>query len=171
MLPGSIMRDAEAFYQQHHRPVYAFLLRLTGSPETADDLLQETFYRAFKGAASYRGESPVGWLCTIARRAFADQVQRWERERGRQGAVAWEQIPDPAPGPEAAVLSGERQARIAGILQTMPEPQRMALLLRDFDGLAYETIAEILGLSLANVKVTIHRARARFRAEYLASKE
>lgn len=56
-------------------------------------------------------------------------------------------------------------------MEELPETQRLALMLRDADGLAYETVAEMLGLTLANTKVTIHRARLRFRAAYNAEEK
>jgi RNA polymerase sigma factor (sigma-70 family) len=172
VLPTSLIVDAEALYSQYHRIVYAFLLRLSGSPGAAEDLLQETFFHAIRGAATYRGESPPAtWLCAIARRQYATQVKRWGRERDRRGEVDFALLPAPGEEPESAAVRTELRRQIDRIMQALPEGQRIALLLRDADGLPYETIAEMLGLSLANVKVTIHRARLRFRALYLAQKE
>jgi RNA polymerase sigma factor (sigma-70 family) len=168
----SLLRDTEALYAHYHGMLFAYLLRLTGSAEAAEELLQETFYRAIRGAASYRGDAPpAGWLCAIARRLYADQVGRWSRERARRGEVSWEQLADPASGPEAAALNRETRSRIDKVMAELPETQRLALLLRDADGLAYETIADMLGLTLANTKVTIYRARLRFRAAYTAQEE
>jgi RNA polymerase sigma-70 factor (ECF subfamily) len=172
LLPTSLIADAEQLYNQYNRVVFAFLLRLSGSPGAAEDLLQETFYHAIRGAATYRGDSPPAtWLCAIARRLYATQVKRWSRERDRRGEADWERLAAPGEDPESAAVRRELQAHIDQIMQELPETQRMALLLRDADGLPYETIAEMLGLSLANVKVTIHRARLRFRALYSAQKE
>lgn len=171
MIPN-LIRDTEALYGEYHRIVYAYLLRLTGSPEAAEELLQETFYRAIRGAASYRGDSPpAGWLCAIARRLYADQVGRWTRERAHRGTADFERLADPTADPEAAALNEETNERIKRVLAALPETQRLALMLRDADGLPYETVAEMLGLTLANVKVTIHRARLRFRAAYTAQEE
>jgi len=171
-VPSILIRDTAELYNQYHRIVYAYLLRLTGSTDTAEELMQETFYRAIRGAASYRGDCPpAGWLCTIARRLYADQVRRWSRDRDRRGEVEWSALPDLGEGPEAAALRHEVRAHITAVLQDLPETNRMALLLRDADGLPYETIADILGMSLANVKVTIHRARLRFRVAYQGGNE
>jgi RNA polymerase sigma-70 factor (ECF subfamily) len=172
LLPTTLVRDTEALYNQFHRVVYAYLLRLSGSADVAGELVQETFYRAIRGAAGYRGDSPpAAWLCTIARHCYADQMRRSGRERDRRADVPWEALPDPGDGPEATMMHRELKARIDETMAALPETQRMALLLRDADGLPYETISEILGLSLANVKVTIHRARQRFRARYEDRKE
>ncbi len=64
-----------------------------------------------------------------------------------------------------------KPAVIDKVMEELPETQRLALMLRDADGLAYETVAEMLGLTLANTKVTIHRARLRFRAAYNAEEK
>lgn len=166
-MPSILIRDAAELYNQYHHIVYTYLLRLTGSQDAAEDLMQETFYRAIRSAGGYRGDCPpAGWLCTIARRLFADQVRRWTRDRDHRGEVEWAELPDLGEGPEAAALRHEVRRHINEVLQSLPESSRMALLLRDADGLPYETIAEVLDMSLANVKVTIHRARLRFRAAY-----
>lgn len=171
-LPTSLIADTEALYRQYHQIVFAYLLRLSGSPESAEELLQETFYHAIRAAATYRGDSaPATWLCAIARRLFANQVKRWSRERERRGAAPWEALPDPGEGPEPHALRREQRAHIDRVMAELTETQRMALLLRDADGLPYDTIAEMLGISLANVKVTIHRARQQFRVRYLEQKE
>lgn len=172
MLPSSLISDAEALYRDYHRVVFAYLLRLTGSQEAAEDLLQETFYHAIRAAATYRGESPPAtWLCAIARRLFLNQVKRWNRERARRGEAPWQQLADPEAGPEPTLLQQELRDHIGKVMNRLPETQRMALLLRDADGFPYDTIAEMLGVTLANVKVTIHRARSHFRAAYTAPKE
>ncbi|MGE5673769.1 MAG: RNA polymerase sigma factor [Mycobacterium leprae] len=172
LFPVNLVRDTAELYAQYSHVVYAYLLRLSGSPEVASDLLQESFIRAFRGAAGYRGESPpAAWLCAIARNLFSDYIRRAGRERAHRTEVIWEQLAAADEEPESAALRHEIRDRIEATMAALPEQQRMALLLRDADGLSYETIAEILGLSLANVKVTIHRARLRFRERYQADKE
>lgn len=169
MNPLQLIADTEELYRLHHRMVYFYLLRLSNSPTVAEELLQETFYYAIRGAASYRGEaSPATWLCAIARRLWLNQLGRQRRERDRRSQEDLGLLADGATGPEGQTV--ERQT-IARVLDALPEQQRVALLLRDSDGLSYEEVAEALGMTLANVKVTIHRARARFRALYLYEKE
>ena len=171
-LSPALIRDTADLYDRYHRVVFAYLLRLSGSREAAGELLQETFYHAIRAAATYRGESPPStWLCAIARRLFLNQAKRWCRERNRRSEIDWEALRDPGEGPEARVVRQELRRQIDAMVAELPEMQRMALLLRVADGLPYETIAEMLDISLANVKVTIHRARLRFRAAYVQMKE
>lgn len=167
-----MLGDAEELYRLYHRMIFLYLLRLSGSVETAEELLQETFYQAIRGAATYRGEaSPATWLCTIARNLFLNQVARQSRERERRQVADLDGLMDLQPGPESSLDRHDQQRRIAAVLALLPAQQRVALLLRDADGLAYQEIADLLGLSVANVKVTIHRARIRFRTLYSEQKE
>lgn len=172
MLPARLAADAAELYDRYHRIVHCYLLRLSGSPETAEELLQETFYNAMRGAASYRGDAaPSTWLCAIARRLWLNHCVRQGRQESRRSDAAWDRLAAVEPGPEAMALNGEMRSRIDAILAELPEMQRLALLLRDADGLPYETVAQMLGISLANAKVTIHRARQHFRARYTEHKE
>lgn len=97
---------------------------------------------------------------------MATQARQQTRRGKSLGPESLDHLHDQTAGPDRVLLRSEQRADIARTLANLPEQQRLALLLRDLDGLPYETISEILGLSLANVKVTIHRARARFRATY-----
>lgn len=164
MNPLQLISDVEELYRCYHRMVYLYLLRLSGAPDMAEDLLQETFYHAIRGAAGYRGQaSPATWLCAIARRLFLNQAARRQREGIRRQEVDIRLIADRAGGPEPVMI---QRLGIERALSGLPEQQRVALLLRDSDGLPYEEIADAMGLTLPNVKVTIHRARLRFRALY-----
>ncbi|MGE5559661.1 MAG: RNA polymerase sigma factor [Chloroflexota bacterium] len=163
--------DAEQLYRRYRGAVYAYLVRLTGDGDWAQELLQETFYRAIVRASSYRGDAaPLSWLCAIARNLFAGELKRRQRERRSFVPVDDEQPASPDDSPDRELLRREQRAMIDRIIAGLPETQRLALLLRDFDGLPYESIGEILGLTLANVKVTIHRARVRFREAYAAER-
>jgi RNA polymerase sigma-70 factor (ECF subfamily) len=159
--------EAEALYRRYRQPVRAYLVRLTGRPDWADDLLQETFFRALRSIGSFRGEAtPLTWLCSIARNAAASHARRQKRDSDLCQPGTALALPAATAAPEQVILSREQRREIARILSTMPEQQRLALLLRDLDGLPYETIAGVLGLTMTNVKVTIHRARLRFRAGF-----
>ncbi len=167
--PLRLIADAEELYELHHRTVYLYLLRLCGSPDLAEDLLQESFYRAIRGAAGYRGDaSPATWICAIGRRLFLNHLARQKRESGRRSELDLELLSDPDKGPEGTIV--QRQL-IARALEGLTEEQRIALLLRDADGLSYQEIADVLGRSLPNTKLIIHRARVRFRDRYVKQGE
>ncbi|HLN63149.1 MAG TPA: RNA polymerase sigma factor, partial [Symbiobacteriaceae bacterium] len=126
MLPASLIHDTAELYSRYGHLVHAYLLRLTGSPDAAEELLQETFYHAVRAAATYRGDAPPStWLCAIARRLYINQVKRWTRERTRRADAAWEHLADPGEGPERAALRSEQRRRIDALLAELPETQRM----------------------------------------------
>lgn len=117
--------------------------------------MQDTFVRATRALAGYRGGSPRAWLFAIARTTFLDDYRR----RARRSTE--ELVETPISDPDVS----ERQT-IQAVLASLPETQRSALVLRDQLGLSYEDVAGALHKSLPATKVTIHRARAAFRRAY-----
>jgi RNA polymerase sigma factor (sigma-70 family) len=145
----------EHFYREHSLAVYRYLLGQCREPQMAEDLMQDTFIKATRSLAGYRGGSPRAWLLTIARTTFLDAVRR-----RRDMPVA--EAPDTAiTDPDVVAVETVRT-----VLATLPEAQRSALILRDELDLTYEEVAATLGKSLGATKVLIHRARAAFRVAY-----
>jgi RNA polymerase sigma-70 factor (ECF subfamily) len=140
-------------YGNHARAVYQFALYLSGDPALAEDIVSETFLRIWDSAAVVRMETVRGYLFTIARNLFLHD----QRRKGKQ-----DQLEDIHPVAETAVRELESKEALRdtlAALQTLPETDRAALLMRAQEGVSYEEIARILGLSLSSVKVKIHRAR------------
>jgi RNA polymerase sigma-70 factor (ECF subfamily) len=144
-------------YRNHARTVYQFALYLSGDPALAEDIVSETFLRVWDSAAVVRMETVGGYLFTIARNLFLHDLRRKRRQDPLEDhvndnfAVAANAVRD--------VESKEALRDTLAALQTLPEPDRAAVLLRAQEGVSYEEIARILGLSLSSVKVKIHRAR------------
>jgi RNA polymerase sigma factor (sigma-70 family) len=145
----------ERFYSDHAAAVHAYLISLCRDPALAEDLMQDTFVKATRALAGYRGGSPRSWLFAIARTTFLDHVRR--RREHATGHLPETAVTDPD---VAAVLTVQQ------VLASLPEGQRSALILRDQLDLPYEEVAVALGRSLGATKVLIHRARAAFRAAY-----
>lgn len=144
----------EEFYREFSPSVRAFLFSLCRDPHRAEDLLQETFVRALRFLAGFRGESPRAWLFAIARNVFLDDAAK----------NRWEQVGEIEDVPIDTRI--EEFAAVLQVLASLPEPQRAALVLRDQLGMSYDEVSQTLGKSLAATKVLIHRARATFRAAY-----
>lgn len=144
----------EEFYREFSPSVRAFLISLCRDPHRAEDLLQETFVRALRFLAGFKGDSPRAWLFAIARNVFLDDAKRNQ----------WEQVGDMEDLPMDTRV--EESAAVLQVLASLPEPQRAALVLRDQLGMSYEEVSQTLGKSLAATKVLIHRARAAFRQAY-----
>ncbi|HEY8172709.1 MAG TPA: sigma-70 family RNA polymerase sigma factor [Dehalococcoidia bacterium] len=164
--------DLDAFnklVEAHQRAVYNLCLRMIGSPAGAEDGTQDAFLSAWRHIATFKGVSFRAWLMRIAANACTDELRR----RQRRPAVSIDaplpgsdepiDVPDAAAGPEAEVLRSEQQATIQAALLRLPEDQRLAVVLCDIQGLAYEEIAESMRCSVGTVKSRIARGREKLR--------
>src|SRR6202030_2064873 len=148
------MTDFSSLYRKYAPDVYRFALYLSGERGEAQDITSETFVRAWTAPEPIRMATVKGYLFTIARNLFLQGLRKKSRH-----VELDEHLRDPQPSPYVqAEQKEELQAVLAG-LQKLPEIDRAALLMRAFDEMPYEEIARALGISLAGVKVKIHRAR------------
>jgi RNA polymerase sigma-70 factor (ECF subfamily) len=148
------MTGFSALYKKYAPDVYHFALYLSGERGEAEDITSETFVRAWASSEPIRMATVKGYLFTIARNLFLQGL----RKKSRHVALD-EELRDPQASPyEQAEQKAELLAVLGG-LQKLPEIDRAALLMRAFDEMPYEEIARALGISLAAVKVKIHRAR------------
>ncbi len=156
-----------------HRPrIHRYLTRLVG-PLDAEDVTQLVFVRASQALPDFRGESSIGtWLYRIARNAAADWLRSRSRSWVAQDALVAEAAdaptgvlgPDEASPPaDEALIRRETQQCLHGVIAELPEAYRNVLALSELDGLPNAEIAEALGVSLATVKIRLHRARGRLR--------
>ena len=148
------MIDFSELYRTHAADVHRFVLFLSGDPALADDILSETFIRLWHARERVDLTTVKGYLLTIARNLFLA-----ERRRVRRMTALDERAHDTGPGPERRAHSQiELQAALAA-LQTLPEIDRAAVLLRAEEGMSYEEVAAALGVSAVAARVKVHRAR------------
>lgn len=172
--------DVDAFevlVRRYERRIYNLALRYSGDPEDARDLTQEAFIRAYQALASFRGEASFPtWLYRIATNVCFDELRR---RRHRPEATLDEplatrdgeterQVADGQPGPSQRLEQKELGEIIQREIAALSEEYRAVVILRDLQDLAYEEIAEVLGISLGTVKSRLHRARAALRARFEA---
>lgn len=148
------MSDFSTLYKQYAPDVHRFALYLSGQRADAEDITAETFARVWASPEPIVMATVKGYLFTIARHLFLHGL----RKSSRHDALD-EDLPDPRMGPAAQVEQDSRLRHVLRELQLLPEASRSALLMHAVDGMAYEEIARVLGISLAAVKVKIHRAR------------
>jgi RNA polymerase sigma-70 factor (ECF subfamily) len=172
LLPAIARGDVAAFeelYDRHSSTVYALLLRILGNAHDAEEVLQETFVKAWSSAKMFdalRG-SEVAWLISIARSRGIDRLRsrkiRGEREdeAGREVAVVTGVV-DRSSGVEHAMRSEERIA-VRGALAELPEPQRVALELAYFEGLSQSEIAAKLNEPLGTIKTRMQLGMKKLR--------
>jgi len=150
-------------YGKYSADVFRFALYLSGNRADAEDITSETFVRAWTAPEPIRMATVKGYLFTIARNLFL----QGKRMSARHVELS-EELAAPGAGPHARAEQDSELAAALAALQKLPEVDRAALLMRAQDELPYEEIARALGISLASVKVKIHRARlalARIRDE------
>lgn len=146
----------EELVRRHELPVYRLALRMLGNGSDAEDAAQETFIRAWRSLASFRAESALStWLYRIATNQCLGMLGRSEV---RTGPLTGEEL-DPRPGPETAALERDALHNVKVAIGRLTAEQRAPLVLREFEGLAYEEIGEVLDLTPGAVKGRLHRAR------------
>ena len=148
------MTDFQELYDRHARDLHRFALYLCGNHAEAQDIVSETFVRAWNAPVSVRAPTAKAYLFTIARNYYL-HVKR----RGRRDTELDEGLSDPSPSPHATVEQKEELTRVLSALQVMPELDRSALLMCALEDMSYAEIAETLSLTVSNVKTKIHRAR------------
>lgn len=166
--------DQDAFaalVERSQGKVYNLALRLTGSAEDASDVAQEAFLKAWRGLASFQGESSFStWLYRLTNNAAIDFLRRRARQRGAESPLSLDEevnglaalTPDPAPSPQEQLEHRELQAALAQGLAMLSFEHRQALSLR-LAGLSYAGIAQALELEEGTVKSRIARARLSLR--------
>jgi RNA polymerase sigma-70 factor (ECF subfamily) len=160
----------EQIVRHYSGMVFALAARLVG-PWEAEEVVQETFLRAWRGLETFRGEASLKtWLFTIAlnrakarqgtlarmRKVFASPRASAEDDRPWPG----EEAPDPAASPEEQAVALEQRARLRRAIRNLPEDFRHAVVLRDLEGLSYDDIARVLSVPIGTVRSRIARGRA-----------
>lgn len=156
--------------ERYMRRAYYAALGLVGSPDDAMDLSQEAFVRAFNARGRLDPERPFyAWLYQILRRLCFNFVRdRRTRRRGIQAASNWlvNQATSRGAGgnPERALERSEAHELVTGALESLPDRDREILVLKEFEGLRYREIAELLGVPIGTVMSRLYSARKRLAA-------
>lgn len=144
---------------RHRRAVYQVCYRFVGNHEDASDLSQEAFVRAWRGLKKFKGQAALStWLYRIAVNACLNRVgsKRPETEPLRADRFVDHQTEDPASG----LIRGERAVAVRRAIAGLPDKQRATLILRTYQDLSHQEIAEILGSSVGAVKANFFHALA-----------
>ncbi|MFH5184727.1 RNA polymerase sigma factor [Paenibacillus sp. TAB 01] len=151
--------------RRYERKIFAFVYHMLKSAQMeslAEDLCNETFYKAYKSLHSFREVEATfsTWLYTIARNTVLSELRK-----NKNTKVSLEQSGlEPHAGadamPELTVLRNEKVLMVRDAINNLPEKQRSALILREYEQLDYQEIANILGQTVSSVKSLLFRARA-----------
>lgn len=161
--------DSATLFAEYYQRLYRYTLSLLRDPAEADDAVQETLVRAYRRLESLRyWQALTTWLYRIATHVCLDRMRQRARNK-TIGAVdnvdEFELVEADAPSLEQIVERSDMSACVQRYLEGLSDSYRAVILLHDLDGLTGPQIAEILGVSLATVKIRLHRARVRLRAQ------
>jgi RNA polymerase sigma-70 factor (ECF subfamily) len=164
----------ETVFQRHHYQLRSACLRTMGDEASADDMVQETIYRVLRSIDRLGTDSNfAAWVHRIAANVCTDELRRRQlrlkREATGDEADMILRLPDTdALGQPETALEIQRLRRLIWqISRKLPERQRMVLAMRELDGRSYASIARVMGISESAVETLLHRARRRFREEFL----
>jgi len=163
--------DERAFGElvsRYETKVYNLALRMVRNPEDAEDVLQDTFLRAYRGIKSFQGASTFStWIYRITANSALMRLRKKqlptvsiEDQDERETPVS---IADWTPGPVERLLTQELQHEMDEAIEALPPEFRQVFILRDVEELSNAEVAEILDLSVAAVKSRLHRARLKVR--------
>ena len=159
--------DRQAFTElvtRHQAGVVSLAYRMCGDLRLAEDAAQDAFVRVWQNLNSYKPQYAFrSWLYRIAANAALDALRR-ERPAAEidQGSLA-----DPAAGPEGTVEQDQRAAQVRRAIARLSEPLRMVLILREYQELTYQEIADALDIPVGTVMSRLNSARALLRKELL----
>jgi RNA polymerase sigma-70 factor (ECF subfamily) len=157
--------------ERHSRPLFRLAFRMTSNEQDAEDLVQETFLRAYKQIHRFDGRASVGtWLYRIATNCTLDLLRSRRSRKEQQATGADEETANrldnaesPAPSPERLTASSQIAGLLAPALQQLSGAERTAFLLRHYEGRGIDEIAEVLGVSAGAAKHSVFRSVQKLR--------
>lgn len=152
----------DEIYQSYFDPVYRYVLSLSGNTHVAEEVTQETFFKALRSLDQFRGNSSIkSWLCAIAKNLWISE----QRKAKTQPVDTLSAMPDPDIGPEERVTRRDESMRVHQLLHRLDEPYREVFTLRTLGQLSFRDIGELFGKTENWACVVYHRARARIKKE------
>ena len=178
LVARSIRGDAESFNQlvlRWERPIYALAYRTIGREEEARDVCQETFLRAFRALPRFRGQAKFSsWLYRIAINLCRDWTRRERRAPTVQfpedtDAVELAAAAEPSESIEDLVSRKEMTCLVERAMARLPADQRTAIVLKEYHGLTFQEIADLVGCPLSTVKTRLYQGLTVLRRELAKS--
>ena len=165
--------DTEAFrvlVERHSHAVFRLAYRMIGNEQDAEDVVQDTFLRAFRRLNQFAGQASFGvWLHRIAANCSLDLLRRRQRQAGAGAqqnplpAETLDWLPSSAPTPDCAVANAEMQQQVQSVLDALSPQERAAFVLRHFENRSIAEISLALGLRVSAAKHSVFRAVQKMR--------
>jgi RNA polymerase sigma-70 factor (ECF subfamily) len=156
--------------ERYGRTLFRLAFRITGNEADAEDVVQESFIRAYRGLPQYDGRAGFqSWICRIASNYALDLLaarkrRNWEQIDGdEEHSGALESLPAGGASPERLALNSQLRRHVESAMGGLTDLERAAFVLRHFEGLSLEEIGRALGISLNSVKQGVFRAVQKMR--------
>jgi RNA polymerase sigma-70 factor, ECF subfamily len=170
------VRAFEVLLQRHRKPVFNFILRFVGARDVAEDLLQDTFMRVIKSAASYERKAKfTTWLYTIARNLCVDQSRRKKHRkhasldqpmtRNDDSGTLLDVLPGDEMMSDRKVVNRQLHQSLHRAIASLPDDQREVFLMREFLNMPFKDIGEVVGVSENTIKSRMRYALEKLRME------
>jgi RNA polymerase sigma-70 factor (ECF subfamily) len=150
----------ESWVEAYGREIHAYLWRILGDSQDAEDGLQETFLRALRTPEKTPIRQPRPWLYAVAGNVARSQLRKRQRQTAREADLDEETLTVE----DAAAPARERAEAVRRVVNRLPAKQREALLLRRYQGLDYEAIGEALGCSPQAARANVYQAMRKLRS-------
>lgn len=155
-----MQEDFDQIYQNYFDPVYRYVLSISENSAVAEEITQETFFKALQSLDQFQGKSNLkSWLCAIAKNQWLLE----QRKNKIQPVDEVTSLADPSVGPEERIIHQDESMRIHRLLHHLDEPYREVFTLRTLGQLSFRDIGELFDKSGNWACVVYHRARARLK--------
>ncbi|MBN2342857.1 MAG: RNA polymerase sigma factor [Deltaproteobacteria bacterium] len=164
----------EALFDKYKGPIYIFLVRQCGNKEVASDLTQDVFTKLIKKADTFKHQSKFStWIYTVARNTAMDHARKSKHRKhasldastADDGPALIEKVSDDGPTPERRSNANELQKALAAAIEKLPADQREVFILREYHGMPFAEISEVVEAKVGTVKSRMRYALESLRQE------
>ena len=156
------MREMEEIYKKYCVPLKKYVVSICHDPNTADDIVSETFYRAIKNIDSFDGMNLFGWLCTIARNIYFNHLKRKDNNAFSLDDLYAVQIPDSV-NVEDEVIRKLRRKELSDCISSLSDVERQVVSLRINADLTFAEIGTVLGRNENWARITYYRCKEKLK--------
>lgn len=156
--------DFEEMYRLYFKDVYLFILAMSKSPDIAEEITQETFFKVLKNINKYRGECSVKtWLFQIAKNTYLSHIKKTKHQETEDRSLTVRVLHSM----ESMCISKDEALSIYKVLHYLEEPYKEVFTLRTLGELSFREIGEIFGRKEGWARVTYHRAKSKIREQII----
>ncbi|MHB9036013.1 MAG: RNA polymerase sigma factor [Armatimonadota bacterium] len=157
-----------ALFERNRTRVLNTAYHFLGDKDAAQDVAQEVFVKIYTSPKTYRPDAALStWLYRITANACLDHLRKQKRHKAMSEEIS-ESVLDPSASPQSRVESEDLVREVRSALATLPENQRMAVVLQRYEGLSYQQVADVLKISVSAVESLLFRAKNSLRAKLSA---